>query len=236
MAKIQKYREKQRPANLFNPCSHFMLLELPQELRDEIYGYLVHSGDLAILQVSRQTTSEVLHRIYTKASFRFYVNSAEACRNVQPQENVALKIQNLELQWDLSNFDCQRNSHELITFCQKRGVTRNTCHIVLIADISRAALLNANDISALRNLRVFRTVTLETRIKDSTQAITSARLAKFRYRVLSMFRALGDKLKLTLGPADQRGDADARQLVFRPASMEGSQFGELPPSKTAYSW
>ena len=141
MAKIQEHREKHRPANLFNPCSHSMLLKLPQELRDEIYGYLLHSGDLAILQVSRQTTSEVLYRIYTKASFRFYVNSAKACRNVQPQENVAQKIQNLELQWDLSNFDCRRNSHKLITFCQKQGVTRNTCHIVLIADISRAALL-----------------------------------------------------------------------------------------------
>ena len=213
-----------------------MLLKLPRELRDEIYGYLLPSGHLTILRVSRQASLEALDRIYAKASFRFYVNSVEACRNIQPQENIARKIQNLELYWDLSDFNCQRNSHELITFCQIQGVTRNTCHVIMKGDTLRAALLNADDISALQSLRVFRTVILEIRIKESTQAITSRHLANFRRRAFRMFRMLGDELKLALGPAEKMGDADARRLVFHPASMWGSQFSELPPSKTAYSW
>ena len=210
-----------------------MLLKLPRELREEIYSYLLHSGDLAILRVSRQVSLEALDRIYTEGLFRFYVNSAEAYRNVQPHDFIANRIQNVLLYWDLSNFDCQRNSHELIPFCQKRGVTRNTCHVILDADALRAALLNASDISALYNLRAFRTVILETKIKTSTKGITSARLAKSRCRTLSMIRVLGDQLRLALGPADQRGDSHARRLVFHPASMWG---GEIPPSKTAYSW
>ena len=213
-----------------------MLLKLPRELREEIYSYLLHCGDLAILRVSRQASLEALDRIYTEGLFRFYVNSAEAYRNVQLQDCIANRIQNVLLYWDLSNFDCQRNSHELIPFCQKQGVTRSTCHVILDADRLRAALLNASDISALYNLRAFRTVILETRIKSSTIGISSARLAKFRCRTLSMIRVLGDQLRLALGPAVQGGDVDARRLVFKPGSLWGSQFGEIPPSKTAYSW
>lgn len=212
------------------------LLSLPRELRDEIYGYLLASGHLQVLRTSRQLSQEALESLYPKAIFRMYVNSTDGSRNIKPSENVADQIQNIKLQWDLSDHDCSRNAHELIDFCHKQGEMRMTYHVILLFGVRRAALLNANDISALRSSRVFRNVVLETIIKDSTQEIPSGRRAKLRSRILSMFRVLSDELGLTLGPADHRGDVDARHLVFHPPKMLGTRFDELPPSNTAYSW
>lgn len=212
------------------------LLSLPRELRDEIYGYLLASGHLQVLRTSRQLSQEALESLYPKAIFRMYVNSADGSRNIKPSEIVADQIQNIKLQWDLSDHNCSRNAHELIDFCHKQEEMRMTCHVILLLGVRRAALLNANDISALRSLRVFRNVVLETIIKDSTQQIPSGRRAKLRSRILSMFRVLSDELGLTLGPADHRGDVDARHLVFHPPKMLETRFDELPPSNTAYSW
>lgn len=67
------------------------LLGLPQELRDEIYFHLLASADLSILRSSHQISLEALEFLYTKATFRQYVNSAETHRNVQPSDKVAEK-------------------------------------------------------------------------------------------------------------------------------------------------
>ena len=221
-----------------DPYSQATLLSLPPELRDEIYAYLLASGDLSIVRSSRQLSVETLRLIYTGAMLRFYVNSAEACRNIQPGENAAERIQNLRLHWHLSDFDCHRNAHDVIRFCQnKQKKTRMTCHVILKFGAWRAALLNANDIAALRNLRVFRNVILETTVvKDSTQVLSSGVLAKLRSRTLRMLKVLGDVLGIALGPADHRGDPDGRYLVFHPSSMSETLFHELPPSDRAYSW
>ncbi|KAL9065067.1 MAG: hypothetical protein Q9161_008486 [Pseudevernia consocians] len=226
------------PATSSDPYRQATLLNLPPELRDEIHVYLLASGDLSILRSFRQLSVETLRLIYTGAILRFYVNSSEACRNIQPGEKAAERIQNLRLHWDLSDFDCHRNAHEVIEFCQKQQQKqRMTCHVILKFGAWRAALLNANDIAALRSLRVFRNVILETTVaKDSTQALSSGRLAKMRSRTLSILKVLGDVLEIALGPADHRGDADGRYLVFHPSSMSENRFHELPPSDRAYSW
>lgn len=213
------------------------LLSLPRELRDKIYGYLLASGDLQILRTSHQLSQEALESLYRKAVFRMYVNSADGSRNIKPSGNAADQIQNMKLQWDMSNFTCSRNACEVIDFCQKRQLTRKTCHVTLRLGLQRAALLSANDISALRNLRIFQKVVVKTMMRqDSTYATSSDRLARLRSRVLSMFRVLSDELGLALGPADQNGDADTRYLVFHPSRMVERRFDELPSSNTAFSW
>ncbi len=227
---------KKRPATSLNSRHQVTLLSLPTELRDEVYAYLLASGHLSILRSSRQLSVEALRLIYTGAMLRVYVNSAEACRNIQPGETVAERIQNLQLYWHLSEFECRRNANQVIEFCQQRRENRVTCHVVLKFDLFRAALLKANDITALRSLRVFQNVVLETMLADPTQAESSAHFARLRKRTSSIFKVLGDQLEITLGTGDQRGDADDRYLVFHPSSASEEDFRKLPPSDTAYSW
>ena len=212
------------------------LFRLPRELRDEIYDYLLASGDLQILRTSRPLSQEALRSLYRKAVFKVHMNSTNSFRNVKPSKNVVDKIQNIKIQWDLSDFSSSHNAFEIIVLFHGYQVARGTCHVLLRFDAWRAALLRPADIHALRILRVFRTVMLEVKIKDSTSAISSDRLDKLRSRTLSVFRVLSDELRAALGSADQREDADARYLVFRPSEMLGNRFSELPLSNTAYGW
>ncbi len=227
---------KKRPAKSLDPRPQVTLLSLPLELRDEVYAYLLASGHLSILRSSRQLSVEALRHIYTKTMLRVYVNSEEACRNIQPGKRDAERVQNLQLYWHLSDHECRRNAHQVFEFCQQRRENRVTCHVILKFAVFRAALLKADDIIALRNLRVFQNVVLETVIADPTQVVSSAHLAKLRKRTLSIFKVLGDQLEITLGPGDLRGDADDRHLVFHPSSVSKEDFHKLPPSDTAYSW
>ena len=227
---------QKRPATSLFPPHQVTLFSLPPELRDEVYAYLLASGHLSILRSSRQLSVEALRLIYTGAMLRVYVNSAEACRNIQPGNKVTEKIQNLQLYWYLSDYECRRNAHQVIEFCQQRRENRVTCHVILKFAVFRAALLKADDITALRSLRVFQNVVLETMIAEPTQAVSSAHFAKLRSRTLSIFKVLGDQLEMTLGPADHRGDADDQHLVFHPSSVSEEGFHKLPPSNTAYLW
>lgn len=172
-----------RPATSSNPHDQATLLSLPREMRNEIYAYLLASGHLAILRSSRQLSVEALELIYTKAIFRVFVNSRQACHNYQPGVKVAEKIQNLQLDWHLSDFICQRNANEVIDFCQKQQQMLKTCHVILRFGTWQAALLTANDITALRNLRVLRQVVLETMIVGSTQPTPKWHLAQIQSRV-----------------------------------------------------
>lgn len=225
-----------RTATRGDPRNQDTLLRLPRELRDEIYDYLLASGHFQILTTSRQLSQEAVESLYREAVYRMYVNSADGHRNIKPSEEVAHQIQNLNLQWDMSNFDCSRNACDIIDFCQKRPATRRTCHVMLEFDAHRAALLNATDISALRSLRIFQKVVFTTTMTSSTWVTSGARLARLRRRIPGMFRTLSDELGLALGPADQRGDADIRCLVFHPSKMLEKRFDELPPSNRSYGW
>lgn len=225
-----------KPTTSSNFHNQATLLSLPREMRNEIYAYLLASGHLTILRSSRQLSVEALELIYTKAIFRMLVNSRQACHNNLPGVKISEKIQNLQLDWHLSDFICQRNANEVIDFCKKQQQMLRTCHVTLRFGRWQAALLTADDIAALRSLRVFRRVVLETMIAGSTQPTPKWHLAQVKSRILSMFKTLNDQLRLALGPAEQMGDVDARCLVFRPSRMSETWFQELPRSTTAYGW
>lgn len=219
-----------------NPHNEATLLGLPREMRNEIYAYLLASGHLSILRASRQLSLEALELIYKEATFRLFVNSAQARHNVHPRVEVTGKIQTLQLIWHLADYDCQRNASEVMDFCGKQVETRMTCRVILKFGARRAALLNANDITALRSLRTFRHVVIETMDEDSMQAIPCSPFSILQCRILCMFSVLSEELRLALGPAEHRKDTGAHYLVFHPSRMSGNRFQELPQSTTAYSW
>lgn len=230
MAKEEDRRQDTISCRAATRANHYnggTLFSLSRELRDEIYDYLLASGHLQILRTSRPLSQEALESLYRKAIFRLYVNSAHQSRNIWPSGNVAGQIQNIEVQWEMSDFNCSRNAHEVIDFCQNSQAARGTCHIILKFNTWRATLLNATDIFALRNLRVFQKVCFKSMMKDST---------KLRGRILKIFKMLSNELGLALGPADNREDVDAQYLVFHPSSISENRFDKLSVSKTAYSW
>lgn len=213
----QQHTMLRRTAFGEDPHGQGTLRCLPRELRNEIYKYLLSSGELSILRTSHQLSLEALELLYTHGIFRMYVNSGKASRNIQPEDYIVRNIRNLELRWDLSDCECERNSRKVLDFCWIQQEARMVCHVILEFGALRAALLTAFDIFALQNLRVFRKVLLETAVEDSTAAIGSGRLARGQQRTLSILNVLTDELRLELGPADQRGDADEKHLVFQPS-------------------
>lgn len=53
------------------------LLSIPRELRDEIYGYLLRCGDLAILRTSKQVGHEAKERLHREGVFRIKMRSLD---------------------------------------------------------------------------------------------------------------------------------------------------------------
>ena len=203
------------------------LFTLPPELRDEIYGYLLSSGDLSILRTSHQLSLEALRLIYEKGVLRIHVNSAQASRNIQLRDDVIQKFKNLELHWDLSDFD----TREILDICRNQQAVRMACHVILETDACGMIILTTQNLSALRNLRVFRIVVLKTLLKEPSRTMSSLRLALLTSRNLEILKMLGKRLGQALGPADQKGNVDAPYLVFHPSRMLGERNNELPPSE-----
>lgn len=225
-----------KPAICSNPHNQATLLGLPREMRNEIYTYLLASGHLSILRSCRQLSEEALELIYKEAIFRVSVNSAQSCHNVQPGVEDTEKIQNLQLDWQLSDFDCERNASEVIDFCQRQQQLLKTCHVILRFGPWRFALLSANDITALKSLRVFRNVIIEPVVNDSAEIIPDGLLPELQSRSFSMLTVLDNELQRVLGPAEYKGGASASCLVFHPSRMSVHRLQELPLSNTDYGF
>ena len=79
------------------------LLSLPRELRDEIYNYLLASGQLQILRTSRLLGQKAQEILYNKVTLRIRGNSVYYFRNIKSIENVTDRIQDVQLEWDLGD-------------------------------------------------------------------------------------------------------------------------------------
>ena len=84
------------------------LQELPTELRQHIYGYLIRDGDLAIMRVSRFTCEDTRSIIYHHATFRSRLGRSGNPWTPALSPDVANKIQRLEITAHLRVRMCDR--------------------------------------------------------------------------------------------------------------------------------
>lgn len=95
----------------------FVLLILPREIRDEIYGHLLLCGDLAIMRSSRQINLEAMNLLYRMAVYRMVFNYDERSRNIQPSQEAVVQIQNLSLQFQLPDLTSICHANEINVSC-----------------------------------------------------------------------------------------------------------------------
>ncbi|CAF9939474.1 hypothetical protein IMSHALPRED_001362 [Imshaugia aleurites] len=89
-------------------------MDLPGELRNDIYGWLVEWGALALMRTNSGIRMEMESLVDERATYRMYVNHTDPAgdRRGRPSRERVGRVQNVEIHWKLPYFDGDEHSEE----------------------------------------------------------------------------------------------------------------------------
>ena len=197
------------------------LSRLPRELRDMVYGHAINDGNMAILQLSRQTHLEASRLVFEKGVYRLLIACPNFDTNIQLDNSIASKIQNVHVRANARG--AIRRRDDGLAILRSFGsalIPRNNCVVTIEADITSLdmdALLVAH---ALKGFTNFERVILEINFDWYGEPYPSTMYDFHKDQVRGRYeRAVRSQIALlepSLGVGDWDEDIKGERLAFHP--------------------
>lgn len=209
--------------------------KLPRELREQIFSYLLISGDLRFMRTSRSMQQEGKSRLATEGIYRINLGFFFQVNCQKPSRQIAVTIQNVNIR--LNSCFSPRSTLDRYPEIRLLDVVagpppyRKTCNISFEFYESGNVMVGHEVLSRLQRLRGFEKVVLRIRRNATGDAITNpfenfhVRLPlRATYKGFDMAREF---LEPHLGEADLGSDKDGWNMVFYPRKTQERVAGVL---------
>ena len=220
--------------------TEFPFSRLPGELRNQIYGFLVASRDLAILRTNRVISNEVIPLVEKEIPYRMFVNYPKGPerRSNLPIRGTGERIQNVDVCWSLPDLDdeVERDDESILAFRWDPNIPRGVCSVYLETHPLYYTFMEPDDFEAMKTLQSFEEVVFHIVPKFLEGDPVSECFDKTLEKAVDMVSAFRQELELALGVAVEGLDNKGRYLAFRPFNNSTNCSGNIPVSDTEYTF
>lgn len=230
------------PLDTYDPKKPSYLFTIPRELRDMICDDVILSGNLKILQTSKQLHHECIGFLYKRRTCHLNIDITNYVPKLSLQKPIATLIQNVNIEIFLKSDtyvrDWQHNIEPISTFSGST-VLRQRCRVVLLfaycdplADISAPVL--GWYLDYLRTLTEFSRVTLEVLFQGPMTAREQRIWPDWQ---LAIFSCARNRMRDKLGPSiwNYTNDHSCGYLEFYPREYLENNPGSSSPVESLLS-
>ncbi|KAK3169672.1 hypothetical protein OEA41_009056 [Lepraria neglecta] len=220
--------------------TEFPFSRLPGELRNQIYGFLVASRDLAILRTNRVISNEVIPLIDKEIPYLMFVNYPKGleCRSNLPTRGTGERIQNVDVCWSVPDHDDEfdRDDEGILAFRWDPNIPRGVCSVHLEIHPFHHTFMEPDDFEAMKTLQSFEEVVMHIVPKFLEGAPVLECFDETLEKAVDMVSAFRQELELALGVAVEGLDNKGRYLAFRPINNSTICSDNIPVSDTEYTF